>query len=36
MLRGEPSRSGERPAVRGDHRVVALVKAWMDRAQHGV
>ena len=36
MLRDEPVPSGERPVVRGDHRVVALVKAWMDRAQHGV
>ena len=35
MLRDEPVPSGERPAVRGDHQVVALVKAWMDRAQHG-
>ena len=35
MLRDEPVPSGERPVVRGDHRVVALVKAWMDRAQHG-
>jgi hypothetical protein len=36
MLREEPVPSGERPVVRGDHRVVALVKTWMDRAQHGV
>ncbi len=35
MLREEPVPSGERPVVRGDHRVVALVKTWMDRAQHG-
>ena len=35
MLREEPVPSGERPVVRGDRRVVALVKAWMDRAQHG-
>ena len=35
MLREEPVPSGERPVVRGDHRLVALVKAWMDRAQHG-
>src|SRR6185436_11136124 len=25
----------EEPVVRGDRRVVALVKSWMDRAQHG-
>ena len=36
MLRDEAVPSGERPVVRGDHHVVALVKAWMDRAQHGV
>jgi hypothetical protein len=36
MLRDEPVPSGERPVLRGDLRVVALVKAWMDRAQHGV
>ena len=36
MLRGEAVPCGARPAVRGDHRVVALVKAWMDRAQRGV
>jgi hypothetical protein len=36
MLRDEAVPSGERPVVRGDRRVVALVKAWMDRAQHGV
>ncbi len=36
MLRGEEVPSGARPSIRGDHRVVALVKAWMDRAQHGV
>ena len=36
MLRDEPVPSGERPVVRGDHHVVALVKAWMDQAQHGV
>jgi hypothetical protein len=36
MLRDEPVPSGERPVVRGDRRVVALVKTWMDRAQHGV
>ena len=35
MLREEPVPSGERPVVRGDRRVVALVKSWMDRAQHG-
>jgi hypothetical protein len=35
MLRDEAVPSGERPVVRGDHRVVALVKAWMDQAQHG-
>jgi hypothetical protein len=35
MLRDEAVPSGERPVVRGDHRVVALVKAWMDRAQYG-
>ena len=35
MLRDEPVPSGERPVVRGDRRVVALVKTWMDRAQHG-
>jgi hypothetical protein len=35
MLRDEPVPSGERPAVRGDRRVVGLVKAWMDQAQHG-
>ena len=33
MLRGEVVPSGARPSIRGDHRVVALVKAWMDRAQ---
>ncbi len=36
MLRDEPVPSGERPVVRGDRRVVALVKAWMDLAQRGV
>ena len=36
MLREEAVPSGERPVVRGDRRVVALVKAWMDRAQRGV
>jgi hypothetical protein len=36
MLRDEPVPSGERPVVRGDRRVVALVKTWMDRAQHGM
>ena len=36
MLRDEPVPRGERPVVRGDRRVVALVKAWMDQAQHGV
>ena len=36
MLRDEAVPSGERPVVRGDRRVVALVKTWMDRAQHGV
>ena len=35
MLRDEPVPSGERPVVRGDRRVVALVKSWMDLAQHG-
>ena len=33
MLRGDAVPPGARPAVRGDHRVVALVKAWMDQAQ---
>jgi hypothetical protein len=33
MLRGEPVPSGERPAVRGDRRLVGLVKTWMDQAQ---
>ena len=33
MLRGDVVPPGARPAVRGDHRVVALVKAWMDQAQ---
>jgi hypothetical protein len=36
MLRGEVVPSGARPVVRGDVRVVELVRAWMDRAQHGV
>ena len=33
MLRGEPVPPGARPVVRGDRAVVALLKAWMDRAQ---
>ena len=33
LLRGDAVPHGARPAVRGDHRVVALVKAWMDQAQ---
>ena len=36
MLRDAAVPSGERPVIRGDHRVVALVKAWMDRAQNDV
>ena len=35
MLRGEAVPSGARPTVRGDLRVVELVRAWMDRAQRG-
>ena len=33
MLRDEPIPSGERPAIRGDRRAVARMKAWADRAQ---
>ena len=35
MLRGEDVPSGARPTVRGELRVVDLVRAWMDRAQRG-
>jgi hypothetical protein len=35
MLRDEAVPSGARPAVRGDLRVVDLVRAWMDRARRG-
>ena len=33
LLRGEPAPAGHRPSVRGDREVVALLKAWIDRAQ---
>lgn len=33
LLRGEPVPRGQRPAVRGDHLAVALMKSWTDRAQ---
>jgi hypothetical protein len=33
LLRGENPPSGERPVVRGDRAVVALLKGWTDRAQ---
>jgi hypothetical protein len=35
MLRGEDVPSGARPTVRGELRVVELVRAWMDRARRG-
>jgi hypothetical protein len=33
LLRGEPAPPGHRPIVRGDREAVALLKAWIDRAQ---
>jgi hypothetical protein len=33
LLRGEPAPPGHRPIVRGDRQAVALLKAWIDRAQ---
>ena len=33
LLRGEQPPPGERPAIRGDSRAVARIKAWTDRAQ---
>ena len=33
LLRGEPVPPGHRPVVRGDREAVALLKAWIDRAQ---
>ena len=33
LLRGEPAPAGHRPVVRGDRAAVALLKAWIDRAQ---
>jgi hypothetical protein len=35
MLRDEAVPSGARPVVRGDLRVVELLRAWMDRARRG-
>jgi chromosome segregation ATPase len=35
LLRGEPTPPGHRPIVRGDREAVALLKAWIDRAQAG-
>ena len=33
LLRAEPVPAGQRPSVRGDRAAVALLKAWLDRAQ---
>jgi hypothetical protein len=33
LLRDDPSAPYERPLVRGDRAAVALLKAWLDRAQ---
>jgi hypothetical protein len=33
LLRGEPVPAGQRPFIRGDRSVVALLKGWLDRAQ---
>jgi len=33
LLRGEPLPPGHRPFIRGDRAVVAVLKAWLDRAQ---
>jgi hypothetical protein len=33
LLRGEAPAGGDRPVVRGDRAVVAVLKSWTDRAQ---